>query len=262
MRFSASAMGMAVSRARRASLQKTRSSFIFRFFRRFPHHRDIALAPFVEWSLVIRKRRIFPTGFGMSHDVKGFSWPPSRRWMGRCQHHGLLRSGFALLLGSTAIGQRRASPGEAGIGHKKLMGIEHLRFPGTALVGPVRLKDPALGGVLEIGDHNLIQHLTVNRRILDGHQRFDAPIDVAGHPVGRRDVHIGFPRRQLMAVAKTGDARVLQKAPDNGFDLDVIAESGNPGPEPANAPGHDLDFDPRPGRRHKAHRSPPHRSTS
>src|SRR3546814_607454 len=63
--------------------------------------------------------------------------------------------------------QGTAAPGEAGIGHEVVMGGEGVRAGLHPLVAPVRLHDPTLRLVLQIGDHDLIENLTVDGRVLD-----------------------------------------------------------------------------------------------
>ena len=60
----------------------------------------------------------------------------------------------------------------------------------AAQVGPIRLEVPALYVIPEGRYHDLVQDLSVNGRILDRNQEFDPAIEVAGHPVGGREVDL------------------------------------------------------------------------
>ena len=55
---------------------------------------------------------------------------------------------------------------------------------GNARIAPFGVQDPALRIILQIGDHDLIQHLIMDGGVEDGGHHFDPPIQVPGHPVG------------------------------------------------------------------------------
>src|SRR3546814_1108766 len=55
------------------------------------------------------------------------------------------------------------------------------------LIGAVWLQYPALLVIDQIGHEYLIENLVVDGRILDRNHIFDAAIEIARHPVGRRD---------------------------------------------------------------------------
>src|SRR6202158_4232052 len=71
----------------------------------------------------------------------------------------------------------------AWIGHEIFVGIERL-LAGCGLYarrGAVRQELPALLVVLEIGHHDLVEHLLVHGRIEHRAQHLDAAIEVARH---------------------------------------------------------------------------------
>src|SRR5215207_9478263 len=107
------------------------------------------------------------------------------------------------------------------------MGIEGL-FVGTgldALRTAVGQELPALLIVLEIGHHDLVEHLLMDGRDLDGHQRFDAAMKIAGHPVGRRDIDLRLWMRQCPAAGETYDAAVFEITADDALDANILRES-------------------------------------
>jgi len=53
-----------------------------------------------------------------------------------------------------------------------------------AFITCIRLHIPALRLVLEQRDHDLVEDLLMDGRILDRNQRLDPAIEVARHPVG------------------------------------------------------------------------------
>ena len=91
--------------------------------------------------------------------------------------------------------------------------------------GAVRQELPALLVVLEIGDHDLVEHLLVHGRVDDRAQHLDAAVEIARHHVGRRDVDRRLRVRQAVAVAEAVDAAVLEEAADDRFDADVLGQA-------------------------------------
>src|ERR1700758_3767807 len=71
-----------------------------------------------------------------------------------------------------------ATAGQTRIGHEILVGIESLLAGGGLYAhrGPVWQEPPALLVVLEIGDHDLTEHLVVHRRIENRAQDLDPAI--------------------------------------------------------------------------------------
>src|SRR6185369_13300981 len=86
--------------------------------------------------------------------------------------------------------ERLATARQARIGHEILVGVERLiaRRGLYARRTAVRQELPALLVVLEIGHHDLAEHLFVHRRIEDRAQHLDATVEIARHHVGRGDV--------------------------------------------------------------------------
>src|SRR4051812_23650857 len=84
------------------------------------------------------------------------------------------------LAGTRRLGllERAAPTREAWIGHEEGMGAEPVELLGIAHVAPVGLHDPALRLVLEVGRHDLLEHLLVHGLVLDRYQCFDAPIQI------------------------------------------------------------------------------------
>ena len=94
-----------------------------------------------------------------------------------------------------------------------------------ALRRAVRQQLPALLVVLEICDHDLVEHLLMHGRIEDRAQRLDAAVEIARHHVGGRDVDRGLRMRQAVAGAEAIDAAVLEEAADDRLDADVLGQA-------------------------------------
>src|SRR5262249_34269923 len=99
--------------------------------------------------------------------------------------------------------QRLAAPGQARIGHEIRVRGKRFVVGRDALVLPGRTQVPALQCVAQIGNHDFVQHLAVYRRVFNRHQRLDAPVEIARHPIGGADEYCGSIRRQFIAVAET-----------------------------------------------------------
>src|SRR6266436_6741455 len=102
------------------------------------------------------------------------------------------------------------------------MGDEWLLARLPAAIDPVGTHGPALPVILQVGDHDLIEDLLVHCRIFHRTEQFDAPVEVARHPVGRRQEYLRFRRRQRLAVAETDDACMLEEAADDALDADIL----------------------------------------
>src|ERR1700756_5692154 len=104
--------------------------------------------------------------------------------------------------------ERFATSGEARIGHKIFVSVEGFfaRLRLYARGAAVRQDLPALLVILEIGHHDLPEHLLVHGGIEDRAQRLDAAVKIARHHVGGRDVDGGLRMRQRIAVAEAIDA--------------------------------------------------------
>src|SRR5689334_3277230 len=79
--------------------------------------------------------------------------------------------------------QRLAAPRQARIGHEIAMGGKRFlvgRYP-PVLSG--ERQAPTLQAVTQVRHHDLVEHLAVHRGIFNRHQRLDAPVEIARHPV-------------------------------------------------------------------------------
>src|SRR5271166_5978805 len=103
----------------------------------------------------------------------------------------------------------------------------------------------ALQRIPEVRHYDFVQHLAVHRRVFNRYQCFDAPVEIARHPIGRTDEHLGPIRGQLVAVAEANDATMLKKPPDDAFDADVLGKARNARPQTADAAHHQIDAHPR-----------------
>src|SRR5205809_4380311 len=84
------------------------------------------------------------------------------------------------------IFERFSTAGQAWIGHEIFVSIEGFlaRRRLYARRGAIRQEFPALLIVLGIGDHDLVEHLLVHRRIEHRAEHLDAAIEVARHEIG------------------------------------------------------------------------------
>src|SRR5262245_61459706 len=83
--------------------------------------------------------------------------------------------------------ERFATAGKARICHEVFVGVEWL-FARRGLDtrgGAVRQEVPTLLVILEIRDHDLVEHLLMDGRIENRAQRLDSPVEIARHHVGR-----------------------------------------------------------------------------
>src|SRR5229473_1798572 len=143
-----------------------------------------------------------------------------------------------------AAPQGLAAPGEARIGHEIGVGREAVFLGGDPRIRAVRRQVPALQRIAQIGHHDLVEDLAMHGHILDRHQRLDAPIEIARHPVGRADEHLGLVRRQPVAVAEADDPAMFEKASDDALDPDIVRHSGNARPQATDPTHHEVDADP------------------
>ena len=136
-----------------------------------------------------------------------------------------------------------APSGEARVGHEIVVGGERtLAIPtGRTMIPTFGVQAPTLSLVVEVGHHDLVEHLLVHGRILDRCHHFDTAIQVARHPVGRRDEDARFFGRQRFAVREGDDARMLQEAADDALDPDGLGEALHAGPKTADAADHEVD---------------------
>ena len=109
---------------------------------------------------------------------------------------------------------------------EKAFGASH---PGARLdsVTLCRLYLPALRPVVELRDHDLVQDLLMGGRIFD-RPSASTPIQVARHPVGRRDEHAAL-GCGIACRCRNGDAAMLQEAADDDFTRMFSDRPGTPG---------------------------------
>ena len=95
------------------------------------------------------------------------------------------RAGFA---------QRLSSTGERRIGHEIAMRVKWLLVTcGYEPFARTGGKDcPALLVIEQIGQHNLVQNLLMNRRVEDWKQNFHPAVKVSSHQVSRRYVNVSM----------------------------------------------------------------------
>ena len=87
-----------------------------------------------------------------------------------------------------------------------------------AHVAPVGHRAPRLDVVLQGDAQDLVDHPVAQPLVLDREHDLDPALEVARHPVGRRQVDLA-----LAAVAEVEDARVLEEPIDDADDADVVA---------------------------------------
>ncbi len=80
----------------------------------------------------------------------------------------------------------------------------------------------ALLVVHQIGFHDLVEHMLVNRRIAQRHQGLDATIEVALHEIGRRKIDMRLGVRQSVSAAEGVNAGVFEKPSDDRLGADVF----------------------------------------
>src|SRR5262249_34281508 len=122
--------------------------------------------------------------------------------------------------------KRFSTTGQAWVRHEIFVGVERL-FAGRRLYarrGAIGQELPALLIVLEIGHHDLVEHLGVHGRVEDGAEHFHATIEVARHEIGGGDVDRRLGVRQWIAGPEAIDAAVLEKAADDRLDADAVGK--------------------------------------
>ena len=143
------------------------------------------------------------------------------------------------------IGERFSTSGQTRIRHEILMGVERLfvRRRDNASRAAIGQDRPALFVVEEIRQHDLFEQLLVHRRVQDRRQRLDATIEIARHQIGRGNIELGLGRGQAVAGAEGIDAGVLEEAPDDRLDADVLRQARNARPQAADAAHDEIDLD-------------------
>src|SRR5690349_20359760 len=105
------------------------------------------------------------------------------------------------------------------------------------LVGAVGAELPRLPVVVPHEEEQVTEGLAVPG-ILDRGDRFDAPVEIAGHPVGRADVDL-----LVAAVQEVERARVLQESPYDADHPDRAAHAGEPRAQAADSADDEIDWD-------------------
>src|SRR5260221_486752 len=141
--------------------------------------------------------------------------------------------------------ERATASRQAGVGHEIGMRAKRLVVQRRAGIGAFAVEEPALGRILEVGDHDLVEHLTMDGWVLNRHQGLDAPVEIARHPVRRGDEDLGVVGWQLVAVGEADDAAMLEEAADDALDADILGQAGHPGPQAADAADDEVDLNPR-----------------
>src|SRR3546814_8760965 len=85
----------------------------------------------------------------------------------------------------------------------------------------------------EVRDEHLVQYLVVDGRIFDRDHIFDAPVEVARHPVGARDIEFRALVRQRRAAREGPDAAMLEEAADDRLDADRLRQTRHAGTQAA-----------------------------
>ena len=83
-------------------------------------------------------------------------------------------------------------------------------------------------------------------RVLDRQHIFDAPVEVARHPVGRADVDLRCGVRQLVSVGEAPQPAMFEEPADDRLDVDILGKAGNAGPQAADAADDEVDLTRRP----------------
>src|SRR5262245_7152995 len=117
--------------------------------------------------------------------------PTGGPWLSRpCASPLLARLGALTRTRETAgrrFLERFATTRQAWIGHEVLVGVERFLAPGRLY--PIRAavgqEFPALFIVFQVGNHDLVEHLLMHRRVGDRTQRLDPAVEVPRHQVGR-----------------------------------------------------------------------------
>src|SRR5438874_6317746 len=132
---------------------------------------------------------------------------------------------------------RWATPAPPGVNEHFLYVAQRRTVRVHRASGPVavRAQVPGRGGVRIPGLQKVVEGGAV-RRVGHPDQRLDAPVEVAVH-----HVRAAQPDLRLAAVAEDEHPRVLQEAPEDAADPDVLAQAGDPRAQRADAADPDVD---------------------
>src|SRR5260221_460634 len=141
--------------------------------------------------------------------------------------------------------ERFSTARQTRIRHEILVGVEGFLARGGLYARGTAIRQdlPALLIILEIRDHNLAEDLLMNRRIENRAQNFNAPVEITGHHVGRRNINRRFRMRQRVASTKAINPTVFEEATNNRFDADVFGQSRHSRTQATNAAYHQINGD-------------------
>ena len=105
-----------------------------------------------------------------------------------------------------------------------------IRRPVAAGVVAVGLEHPRPSIIAQLHLQHRLANVGSDRLLFDREDNLDAAVQVARHQIGTAQVHF-----RITAVLKVVDAAVLQEAPDNADHADVLADTGQTGPQTADA---------------------------
>ena len=71
---------------------------------------------------------------------------------------------------------------------------------------------PALGAVSQVGRHDLAHNLRLYGVVCDLHQRFNTSVEIAPHPIGRRNIDLAFFVRNFVTTPENNNAAMFQKS--------------------------------------------------
>ena len=117
-------------------------------------------------------------------------------------------------------------------------------WPCGASISTIGLHHPRLCDIGQIGCYDLAYNLGLGCCVFDLDQSFDSPMQIAVHPISRRNINPRFQTGQAVTIGKTYDSRMLQKPPDDRFHSDVFGEPLHSGPQSADTTHDQADFHP------------------
>ena len=124
-------------------------------------------------------------------------WIGARRGVRSAMRHAVLVVAAPARRLALGVLQRAAAAGEARIGHEVVVRRDRRPCPGcSAPVAAVGVAaSSSAPSSFRLATMIWSSTCCVHRRVLDRHQRLDPPVEVARHPVGRGDEHLGLGAR-------------------------------------------------------------------